>query len=143
MSATAPLLARRWAVRLVFPLLAAAISATLSGFFGAGRAAAADHLLFCNRPERIRLPGAYADAPLIANRTYTIFFHYKNGSNSTGPLVIAFQGSRGEPITLDVRKGVADLQRDPPLAGRQAMARFLSAPSKRYVGRGGVRFQWR
>ena len=103
-------------------------------------AAAQDHLLFCNRPEKMRLPGAYADAALIANRTYTIFFHYKNVTNAAGPLVIALHGSRGEPITLDVRKGVADAQREPPLAGRQAMARFLSAPEKRFFGTGGARF---
>ncbi len=113
-------------------------------FLSAARSARAqDHLLFCNRPEKIRMPGAYADAPLIAGRTYTIFFHYKNATNAAGPLVIALQGSRGEPITLDVRKGVADPQRDPPLAGRQAMARFLSAPEKRYVGTGGAHFAFR
>ena len=106
-------------------------------------ARAQDHLLFCNRPEKMRLPGAYADAALIANRTYTIFFHYKNATNAAGPLVIALHGSRGEPITLDVRKGVADPQRDPPLAGRQAMARFLSSPEKRYFGTGGARFALR
>jgi hypothetical protein len=104
------------------------------------RAAAADRLLFCNRPERIRLPGAYADAPLVAGRTYTVFLHYRNGTRSAGPMVIALQGSRGRPITLDVRKGVADPRLDPSLAGRQAMARFLSAPSRRYVGKGGARF---
>ena len=106
----------------------------------ASPARAQDHLIFCNRPEKIRLPGAYADAPLIAGRTYTIFFHYKNVTAQPGPLVIALQGSRGEPILLDVRKGVADAQREPPLAGRQAMARFLSAPEKRYRGTGGARF---
>ena len=106
-------------------------------------AAAQDHLIFCNRPEKIRMAGAYADAPLIAGRTYTIFFHYKNISVSEGPLVIAVHGSAGKPIRLAVRKGVADPQREPPLAGRQAMARFLSSGAHQYRGKGGARFAMR
>ncbi len=89
------------------------------------------------------MAGGYADARLVGGRTYTVFFHYKNVSADAGPLVIAVQGSVGKPIGLEVRKGVADPQREPPLAGRQAMARFLSSGAKTYRGKGGARFTMR
>jgi hypothetical protein len=100
----------------------------------------ADVLLFCNRPERLDRPGAYADAKLSGGRTYRVFFHYRNASSRTQPLVVAFQGSVGKPLTLLVHKGIAEPQRDPPLAGKRAIERYLNAPSQRLVGRGGVRF---
>ena len=103
-------------------------------------AQAQDHLIFCNRPEKMRLPGAYADALLVAGRTYTIFFHYRNTTRQTGPLVLAFHGAEGGPFGIEVRKGIALPQRNPSLAGRQAMARFLSAASIQYQGRNGARF---
>jgi hypothetical protein len=121
--------------------------ATLAAFFSGlavlvnpSPARAQDHLLFCNRPEKIRIPGAYADALLSAGRTYTIFFHYRNVTAGAGPLVVAFHGRRGEPLDIQVRKGVAQPGRDPSRAGRQAMARFLSSPTVRYRGNGGARF---
>ena len=99
-----------------------------------------DTLLFCNQPERLQAPGAYADAVLTGGKTYRIFFHYRNTAGATKPLVVAFQGSVGKKLVLDVRKGIADPQNDPPLAGRQAMARYLKAPNQRFVGDGGARF---
>ena len=105
--------------------------------------AAQDHLLFCNHPERIRVAGAYADAPLIGGRTYTIFFHYRNIARDPGPFVIALQGAKGKRLNLRVRQGLADPQHNPPLAGRQAMARYLSAPERTYSGRGGAHFAYR
>jgi hypothetical protein len=100
----------------------------------------ADVLLFCNKPERLERAGAYADAKLTGGRTYRIFFHYRNASGRSGPLVIAFQGSVGKPLTLLAHKGIAEPQRDPPRAGQQAIERYLAAPSQRFAGRGGVRF---
>ena len=124
--------------------VAAALGAA-SAAPGPARAAAAvekaDTLLFCNQPERILAGGAHADAHLTAGRTYRIFFHYRNGTGAAGPLVVAFHGSRGRPLTLDVRKGIGRPQKDPSEAGRQAMARFLKAPRQRHVGqKGGARF---
>jgi hypothetical protein len=106
-------------------------------------AAAQDHLIFCNDPEKIRMPGAYADAQLLGGRTYTIFFHYRNVTAGSGPLVVAFHGSKGKRLHLKVRKGIADPRRDPSLAGRQAMARFLSGRSIPLTGKGGARFAMR
>jgi hypothetical protein len=103
-----------------------------------GRAARAqDHLLFCNQPEKIRMPGAHADTMLTAGKTYTIFFHYRNVSGASGPLVVALNGSAGKKLTFTARKGFGDPRADPTLAGRQAMARFLSAPEKPFVGKKG------
>lgn len=104
----------------------------------ADKAGKADKLLFCNSPEKIRMGGAHADAPLKAGQTYRVFYHYRNGTRATGPLVVAFQSSgRGKPVTLTVQKGTGNPQKDPSEAGRQAMSRFLKSPAKRYVGRGG------
>jgi hypothetical protein len=86
-----------------------------------------DYLLFCNQPERLTRPGAYADAKLIGGRTYRIFFHYRNASGKTAPITLAFHGSAGKPLTLLLRKGFADAQKDPPRAGRQALVRYLEA----------------
>lgn len=102
-------------------------------------AQAADQLLFCNRPERLKAGGAYADSPLKAGRTYRIFFHYRNSSAKAGPLVVAFQSAAATSLRLDVQKGLADPHRDPAHAGRQAMARFMQAPSHQYSGKA-VRF---
>jgi len=100
----------------------------------------ADSLLFCNQPEKLRSPGAYADAKLTAGKTYRIFYHYRNVSGATGPFVIAFQGSPGKPLTLLLHKGIAEPDIDPPLAGRQAVSRFLTAAPQTYRGRGYARF---
>ncbi len=106
--------------------------------------AAPEHLLFCNDPEKIRAGGIYADTQLTGDHIYTIFYHYKNATKSTGDLVIALQGKAGEPLAFTARKGMADPQRDPSLAGRQAMARFLSGAEKDFVGaKGGARFSTR
>lgn len=105
-------------------------------------ALAADTLLFCNQPERITAPGTYADTMLRAGQTYTVFFHYNNTTRSRGDLVVALSGSAGVPLRFDARKGFALAHRDPTVAGRQAMARYLSAPSKKYTGKkGGAHFR--
>ena len=101
----------------------------------------ADELLFCNEPERLDVRGVYADRRLIAGRTYRIFFHYRNVTTQTRPLVIAFFGNAGKPFTMDVQKGIADPHNDPPLAGRQAMMRYLTAPAQRlYATKSVARF---
>ena len=82
--------------------------------------------------------GAYADALLTAGTTYTIFYHYRNLSRTGGPLVIALHGTNPGPLKFSARKGMADPQRDPPLAGRQAMARFLQAGENAFVGKKGT-----
>lgn len=101
------------------------------------------HLIFCNEPERIRMAGAYADAQLRGGHTYTVFFHFRNVTHDSGAFVLALHGSTGKPFRFVARQGFADPQNDPPLAGRQAMARFLSAPEKDYRGTGGARFAYR
>ena len=103
---------------------------------------ATSHLLFCNRPEKMRIAGAYADARLQGGHTYTIFYHYKNVSSETGAFVVALHGSPQTPFKFMARQGFADPQHDPPLAGRQAMARFLSAPERDFNGKGGARFAY-
>jgi hypothetical protein len=107
---------------------------------GARPARAADELLFCNSPERLRMGGSHADRLLKAGRTYRIFFHYRNDTKGIGPLVVSFQGINGKPVSVMARKGIADPHPDPPHAGRQAMARFLKAPERRYGGKEKVRF---
>lgn len=99
-----------------------------------------EHLIFCNEPEKIRMSGACADAFLSSGHTYTIFYHYRNMTGTSGPFVVALHGSVGKPFRFTLRQGMADPQRDPPLAGRQAMARYLSAPERDMVGKGGARF---
>jgi len=102
---------------------------------------AQDHLLFCNHPERITMPGIYANAKLAPGETYTIFYHYKNYTGNSGEFVVGLQSVTGEPIQATIKRGIADPQRDPPSAGRQAMARFLSAPERTVPGaKGYVRF---
>jgi hypothetical protein len=106
-------------------------------------ARAQDHLLFCNNPERITLAGAYAEAKIEAGKSYTIFFHYKNYTGASGPLVLALHGTVGKPLKFTARQGFADPQRDPPNAGRQAMARYLSAPEQPFNGKKGfARFSY-
>ena len=100
----------------------------------------ADELIFCNQPERLTIRGAYADALLTGGKSYRVFFHYRNLSGKTGPLVIAFQGSAGKKLTMNVRKGIADPTNDPPNAGRQAAARYLRAGNQVVTGNGGARF---
>jgi hypothetical protein len=118
-------------------LMLTAVWATLTPRF----ALAADKLLFCNQPERMISGGAHADTQLTAGQTYRIFFHYRNGTRSTVPLVVAFLGSQQKPLALSVQKGIADPQVDPSEAGRQATARFMASPAKRYTGqKGNVRF---
>ncbi|MDX1934597.1 MAG: hypothetical protein SFU56_18515 [Capsulimonadales bacterium] len=96
-----------------------------------------DYLLFCNQPERLTRPGAYADARLIGGRTYRIFFHYRNMKRSSAPLTLAFHGTAGAPLTVSLRKGIADPQNDPPRAGRQALTKYLRARSVPVTGRNG------
>ena len=99
--------------------------------------AAPETLLFCNNPEKITVPGTYADTMLRAGQTYTVFFHYKNTLRSRGNLVVALSGDAGTPLTFTARKGFANAHHDPTIAGRQAMARYLSAPTKHYSGKNG------
>ncbi len=101
------------------------------------------HLIFCNEPERMRLAGAYTDELLRAGHTYTIFFHYHCVAEQAGDFVVALHGSAGQRFRFVGRQGFADPQRDPPMAGRQAMARYLSAPERTYRGVGGARFGYR
>lgn len=117
---------------------AVTVMAALWGMLTPRVALAADKLLFCNQPERMVVGGAHADARLSAGQTYRIFFHYRNGTGATAPLVVAFHGSTGKPLTLRVQKGIADPRLDPSEAGKQAMARFLTSPAKRYVGHKGA-----
>lgn len=99
-----------------------------------------EELIFCNQPERLTIRGAYADASLTGGKSYRIFFHYRNLSGKTAPLIVAFQGSAGKKLTMNVRKGIADPTNDPPNAGRQAAARYLRAANHVVTGGGGVRF---
>jgi hypothetical protein len=109
-----------------------------------GAARAQDRLLFCNTPERITMPGSYAESKLEAGKSYTVFYHYKNYTGSAGPFVIALHGDAGKPLKFTARQGMADPQRDPPSAGRQAMARYMSAPEKSYNGKKGFgRFDYK
>jgi hypothetical protein len=88
----------------------------------------------------LTIRGAYADALLTGGKSYRIFFHYRNLSGKTGPLIVAFQGSAGKRLTMNVRKGIADPTNDPPNAGRQAAARYLRAVNQIVTGNGGARF---
>lgn len=107
-------------------------------FFGlTGQAKAQDHLLFCNNPEKMRTTGVYADAMLNAGETYTIFYHFNNVSGMSGDFTVSLNGTVTKPLRFDARQGFADPQRDPPMAGRQAMARFLSGVDKSFVGKEG------
>lgn len=106
----------------------------------AAPARTADQLLFCNQPERLNPGGAYTDSRLEAGRTYRIFFHYRNNASTAGPLVVALQGTAASPLRLEVQKGIADPHRDPAHVGRQAMARFMQAPNRKYAGTSAVRF---
>lgn len=99
-----------------------------------------EHLLFCNKPEKIVVAGTHADAMLRAGQTYTVFFHYRNMTRSRGDLVLALSGTPGKPLRFVARRGFGDPQRDPTLAGRQAMARYLSAADQPYTGAGGAHF---
>jgi hypothetical protein len=101
------------------------------------------HLIFCNEPENIRMAGAYADTILRAGHEYTIFFHYRCQTYEPGDFVVALHGSPGQRFRFVGRQGFADPQRDPPLAGRQAMARYLTAAQHDYRGIGGARFGFR
>jgi hypothetical protein len=94
-------------------------------------------LLFCNEPERIKGAGAYADALLEAGVTYTVFYHYRNNTSATGDFVVALHGT-SVPLRFTARQGTGDPRRDPPLAGRQAMARFLSTSEAPLLGRKGT-----
>jgi hypothetical protein len=100
-------------------------------------ALAEDHLLFCNNPEKIRIPGAYANAVLKAGDTYTIFYHFKNVGREYGPFVLGLRSISGKSLRFMTRQGLADPSHDPCTAGRQAMARYLSAPEDIYIGKHG------
>ena len=115
------------------------VIAALFVFAGFSRPAIAeDTLLFCNNPERIVAPGTYADTQLRAGQTYTVFFHYNNTTRGRGDLVVALSGDAGTPLVFAARRGFANAHRDPTIAGRQAMARYLSAPVKSYRGKKGT-----
>ena len=116
---------------------------SLLAALGAGRAAQAqDQLLFCNHPEKITMPGAHADTILRKDQTYKIFFHYRNVTGANGPLVVALHGTNGKALKFMARKGFGDPRIDPTLAGRQAMARYLSSPAQPFVAqKGAARFQ--
>lgn len=138
------LIGQRRRRQTIFPVLLTALAALLLTGLTPRPAMAQDHLLFCNDPEKIRMPGRYAESRLVAGRTYTIFFHYKNFTSGSGPFVIGLHGTQAKPLGVTVRKGLADPQSDPSLAGRQAMARFLSANETAYVGKkGSARFAYR
>jgi hypothetical protein len=108
------------------------------------QARAQDHLLFCNNPEKMRMTGVYADAMMKAGQTYTVFYHYRNVSGGAGDFVLSLHGAAAKPLRFEARQGIADPQSDPPLAGRQAMARFLSRVDKSYIGKNGSgRFVYR
>jgi hypothetical protein len=119
-----------------FSLLLALLGVFVLSFLPGGPARA-DHLLFCNTPERITTAGAYADYKLEAGELYTVFFHYKNFTESSGPFVVALHGEAKRPLAFTLRQGFADPRRDPPSVGRQAMARYLSAPERQMVGKEG------
>ena len=114
------------------------LAALCLALFSAKPSAAQDYLLFCNKPERMRMPGAYADSPLEAGKTYTIFYHFHNVSDDSGPFVVALHGMQEGPLRFTARQGFADPQEDPTAAGRQAMARYMSAPERGMVGQKGV-----
>lgn len=101
-------------------------------------AKAADKLLFCNQPERMKSGGAYAESSLKAGQTYRIFFHYRNDFGNTAPFVVAFQGMGKKRLALSVQKGIADPRTDPSEAGKQATARFMASPAKSYIANSGV-----
>jgi hypothetical protein len=127
--------------RVYKPFLGAVTA--LAGILAARPAASQDHLLFCNNPEKMRSAGAYADAKLEKGLTYTVFYHFKNVSGTSGPFVIALHGAEPKPLHFTARQGFADPQHDPPTAGRQAMARYLSAPERPMVGpKGNARFAY-
>lgn|GEM_PF-1371790 len=89
-----------------------------------------ERLLFCNRPERLAEPGIYAEATLPADQWTRVFFHYRNTTTSTAPFVVAVLGSQGEPLSVEIRKGIAEPTSDPPTVGQQAMGRYLQAPTQ-------------
>jgi len=121
-----------------------AFVATLCCLLGTAQASRAqDHLIFCNNPEKIRTSGAVADAMLKAGESYTIFYHFKNVSGMSGPFVVALHAAVAKPLLFTARTGFADPQHDPPLAGRQAMARFLSGVDTVYKAKNGnARFDY-
>lgn len=126
-------LARVTASRLRSGYLAVILLSLLCvfGLSAARPAHAAERLLFCNTPERLTMPGTAAETTLTKGKTYRIFFHYRSGMKTTEPLVLSFTGSKGRPFHVEMRSGVGDPNRDPTLVGRQAMARYLTAPRKR------------
>jgi hypothetical protein len=126
-----------WQCRRCSPALTIAFLTVLLAALTAPAARAAEKLLFCNTPERIRTPGTYADTRLKKGQTYRIFFHYRNSTSGTSPLVLSFKDAKGRPVTLDVRSGIGLPSSDPTLVGRQAMARYLSAPRKRFIAKDG------
>ncbi|MBC8104038.1 MAG: hypothetical protein H7Z41_15805 [Cytophagales bacterium] len=122
-----------------FATLSTGLFLLAGGFFGMARPAwSQDHLLFCNNPEKIRISGVYADTLLKAGEKYTVFYHYKNVTGVSGNFVVALHGAVAKPLRFTARQGFANPQNDPPLAGRQAMARFLSSVDKSFVGKQGA-----
>lgn len=130
------MLGKKW-----FFVLISVLTALFASLTQQRLALAADKLLFCNNPEKITAPGTHADTMLRAGQTYTIFFHYNNTTRGRGDLVLALSGDAKKPLKFSARRGFANAHRDPTIAGRQAMARFLSAPTKSYTGKkGGAHF---
>jgi len=105
---------------------------------------AQDQLIYCNEPERIRDAGTYADARLEAGQSYKVFYHYRNVSGDTGDFVVQFRSLSEEPFTFTAKQGFADPDSDPPLVGRQAMARYLRSNEKQITAEKGVaRFSYK
>lgn len=98
---------------------------------------AQDRLIYCNHPEKIRGSGVVGDAWLEPQRTYTVFYHYRNVSGRTADFVVALRRGERGPLGIVVRRGIADPRRDPPTAGRQAMARLFENPERRLVAADG------
>ncbi|GAB4458474.1 MAG: hypothetical protein OHK0029_19750 [Armatimonadaceae bacterium] len=100
-----------------------------------------ERLIFCNQPERISRHGVYAEATVPAGQWTRIFFHYRNTTAATGPLIVGFLGSAGVPLAVEVRKGIADPSNDPPTVGQQAMVRYMAAETTTFYGeKGYIRF---
>lgn len=109
-----------------------------------GHARAQERLIYCNEPERIRSTGSLATSVLEANKTYQIFYHYRNDTGRSGEFVMALHGSLGKPLQFAARQGLADPNSDPPTAGEQAMARFFSRGSRSFTAIDGTaRFAYR
>ena len=120
------------------------IPAILLTFFTGPSARAQEKLIYCNQPERIRSNGSLATTVLEANKTYQVFFHYRNDTGRSGEFVLALHGPGGKPLRFAARQGLADPTSNPPTAGEQAMARFFARGSQNFTAKDGTaRFSYR